>query len=289
MGRTLATLWHRAGVFAIQDVLSRTPDSGRTAVAFIGAGTSVAAVADMHPAEVWLVATPDDRIAASAAALAERGGLRAGDIVFHCSGALCSAELHPASGCGAHLASVHPVKSFADPAAAVESFAGTWCAAEGDALALAALEPAFARIGARVRRIEPGSKLLYHAGNVFASNYLVALMEAALRCYALAGISAEDARAMVEPLARETIGNISGLGTTTALTGPIARGDSTLVARQLAALEKTDARMAAVYRQLAAIAVELAREKGEAGASALEAIQGLLASASPAPRGGSGV
>ena len=94
---------------------------------------------------------------------------------------------------------------------------------------------------------------------------------------------------MVEPLARETIGNISGLGTTTALTGPIARGDSTLVARQLAALEKTDARMAAVYRQLAAIAVELAREKGEAGASALEAIQGLLASASPAPRGGSGV
>ena len=46
------------------------------------------------------------------------------------------------------VASVHPLKSFADPATAVANFAGTWCVMEGMPAALAVLQPAFEQIGA---------------------------------------------------------------------------------------------------------------------------------------------
>ncbi|HJQ61974.1 MAG TPA: DUF2520 domain-containing protein, partial [Burkholderiales bacterium] len=115
VGRTLATLWKRTGVFAIQDVLSGAPESARTAVASIGTGDPVARVEDMRAADVWMLTTPDDRIVECATALAATGSLRAGDVVFHCSGALSSTELLPAGLRGAHTASIHPVKSFAEP------------------------------------------------------------------------------------------------------------------------------------------------------------------------------
>jgi predicted short-subunit dehydrogenase-like oxidoreductase (DUF2520 family) len=171
---------------------------------------------------------------------------------------------------------VHPLKSFAEPRDAVHSFGGTWCAAEGDGAALAVLRPVFERIGARIAEIDPQSKPVYHAASVIVSNYLVALMEAGLRCYEKAGISRDTARAMMEPLVRETLENVFKLGTVKALTGPIARGDDAIVAHQLAALAKWDARMARLYRELGAVALDLARRQGESNAAALERIEELL-------------
>jgi predicted short-subunit dehydrogenase-like oxidoreductase (DUF2520 family) len=230
----------------------------------------------MRTADVWMLTPPDGKIAECCSALAESGLLRQGNIVFHCSGALSSQELAPAKARGAHVASVHPLKSFAEPRDAVRSFADTWCTAEGDGAALAVLRPAFEKIGARVAEIDPRAKPLYHAASVMVSNCLVALMEAGLRCYERAGLPYETARTMMEPLVRETADNVFRLGTVKALTGPIARGDDAVVARQLAALAQWDARIAAIYRELGTIAVRLSRDQGEASAAALDRIQTLL-------------
>ncbi|MBI4206742.1 MAG: DUF2520 domain-containing protein [Betaproteobacteria bacterium] len=276
VGRTLGALWERTRVFSIQDVLSGTPHATRSGVAFIGKGRAVNALEDMHAADVWMLTPPDGRIAACCSALAASGLLREGDIVFHCSGALSSDELKSAVERGARTASVHPLKSFAEPHDAVRSFAGTYCAAEGDGAALAVLRPAFEQIGARVTEIDAQSKPLYHAASVIVCNYLVALMEAGLRCYETAGIARDTARAMMEPLVRETIDNVFKLGPVTALTGPIARGDDAVVAHQLAALAKWDPRIASLYRELAAVALDLAREKGEADLAALDRLRDLL-------------
>jgi predicted short-subunit dehydrogenase-like oxidoreductase (DUF2520 family) len=276
VGCTLGALWEQMHVFSIQDVLSGTPQGARSAVAFIGGGRAVSALEDMRTADIWMLTPLDGKIAACCSALAASGLLRKGGIVFHCSGALSSAELEPAAERGAHVASVHPLKSFAEPHDAVRAFAGTWCAAEGDGAALAVLRPAFERLGARVAEIDPQSKPVYHAASVIVSNYLVALTEAGLRCYEKAGISRDTAVAMMEPLVRETVENVFKLGTVKALTGPIARGDEAVVADQFAALAKWDARIASVYRDLGAIAVQIARERGEASAAALDRIQKLL-------------
>lgn len=277
LGRTLARLWSQHGVLEVQDVLNAHAASAAAAVAFIGAGRAAESLSAMRAAAVWLLAPPDDQIGACCAALGASGRLAAGNIVFHCSGALPSRELASAVACGAAVASVHPLKSFADPAAAVLSFSGTYCAAEGAAAALAVLVPAFERIGARVTGIDPAAKTIYHAGSVIACNYLTALLEAGVRCYEQAGFKRDDAQRMMEPLVRETLDNVFRLGTAQALTGPIARGDDKVVARQIEALAAWDPRIAALYKQLGGIAVDLARAQGKAEPAALAAIERALA------------
>ncbi|WP_308602575.1 hypothetical protein [Massilia sp. Dwa41.01b] len=116
-----------AGVFAVQDVLTRSQTSAEEAVRFIGAGRVPARSAELRPAAVWMLAVNDDAIAPLCAELAAAGLLQ-GATVFHCSGAKSSAELAPARAAGAVVASVHPIRSFADPFAVAADFTGTGAA-----------------------------------------------------------------------------------------------------------------------------------------------------------------
>jgi len=165
----------------------------------------------------------------------QSGGLT-GAVVCHCSGALSSSALAPARAAGAAVASAHPVRSFADPALVAAAFAGTYCGVEGDAAALAVLEPALRAAGGQSVTIAAAAKTVYHAAAVFASNYLVTLLDTALRAYQAAGISEPVARALAQPLVEETVANVFRLGPVAALSGPIARGDMATVARQQQAL-----------------------------------------------------
>ncbi len=276
VGRTLASLWEEKRTFVIGDVLDRTPAGAREAVAFIGDGRAVNNISEMQAADVWMLTPQDAAIVSCGDALAASGLLRAGDIVFHCSGAMPSTELKTALACGAHVAGVHPLKSFADPRDAVRNFTGTYCAAEGARDALEVLKPAFERIGARVSEIDAQFKTIYHTASVIVCNYLTALMEAGLKCYEKSGLPRETASAMMEPLVRETVDNVFRMGTVKALTGPIARGDHAVVAKQMQALAEWDPRLAVLYRELGAIAVDLSRAQGEAGGEALAELSKIL-------------
>jgi predicted short-subunit dehydrogenase-like oxidoreductase (DUF2520 family) len=258
LGKTLGRLWTNAGTFVVQDVLTRSAASAADAVAYIGAGRTVGAYAELKTADIFLIATADDSIAAASDALAATGVLRAGTIVFHCSGALPSAALAAASRCGASVASIHPIRSFASPDEAGKNFAGTWCGVEGDDAALALLEPAFAALGAKTVRIDASGKTLYHAAAVFAANYTTTLLGIAQEAYAATGIAPEIALKLMEPLVRAGIDNVFRLGPVKALSGPAARGDMATVEKQRAAVSAWNSQYGEVYRQLAALAVGLA-------------------------------
>lgn len=260
VGRTLGRLFAAHGVFDVQDVLTRSPASAGEAVRFIGAGRALAQASDLRPARAWMLAVSDDQIAPACAALAA-AGLLEGAIVFHCSGAKASNELQAASGAGAQVASVHPVRSFADPDKVAAAFAGTWCGVEGDAGALALLAPAFEAIGARLVTIDAAAKTVYHAASVFASNYLVTVLDAALRAYVAAGVPAEVARELAQPLAGESLANVFRLGPAAALSGPVARGDFATVARQQAAVSGWDAPTGRLYEALVEATTALAERK----------------------------
>jgi predicted short-subunit dehydrogenase-like oxidoreductase (DUF2520 family) len=275
VGRTLGALWSQHRTFEIHDVLSRTPESAQTAVSFMKAGRPVERLALMRPADVWLIATPDAQIAAYCDALADAQLLREHDVVFHCSGSLSASELTAAATRGAHVASVHPLKTFADPAEAVRAFTGTYCVAEGDRAALATLAPAFEAIGGRFAEIPQANKPLYHAAGVIVCNDLVALLESGLRCYEKAGLDRATALPMMESLVRETVENVFRMGTARALTGPISRGDFNVVAQHLQHLQAWSDDMAGIYRALGMIAVELARESQVDGVC-LDRIASLL-------------
>ncbi len=102
---------------------------------------------------------------------------------------------------------------------------------------------------------------MYHAASVFASNYLVTVLDAALRAYAAAGVPPEVARELARPLASETLANVFTLGAPGALSGPIARGDVATVARQHAALQDWDGPTAALYAALVTATTALAERK----------------------------
>ncbi len=258
VGRTCGGLWAKARVFEIQDVLTRSRASAGEAVKFIGAGCAVGRLDEMRPADVWMIATRDDAIVPSCAALAGSGKLVPDDIVFHVSGATPSSDLGAARECGALIASVHPIKTFTDAGQASRTFSGTFCSAEGDREALKVLKPAFEKIGAKVFGIAVELKRVYHAGGVFACNYLVALIEAALRAHEKAGIPRAASLEALEPMVRETVDAIFEKGPARALTGPISRGDVEAVRRQLAAVREWDRGMAELYRGLGLLAVALA-------------------------------
>jgi len=274
--RTLARLWHDAGVFSIGGILNSSPESAREAVAFIGAGRAAGTIEELPASDLYLFGCPDDSIRECCDLLADSTLPCDGATVFHLSGALASSELDPVREKGASVASVHPVMSFADPAKAMDDFDGTWCGMEGDDQALALLEPALESIGARCFRIEASGKSLYHAASVIACNYLVTLEELSLQTFEEAGIGRETALEILGPILRGTVENILALGTTEALTGPVARGDLSIIERHLQALEQWNPEIAALYRKLGMATAELSEKQGHAPARSLAAIRELL-------------
>ena len=266
--RTLARLWAAAGTLTIGDVLTRSPASAAEAVAFIGEGHAAASFDDMRPAALWLLGVPDRDIAACAQALAESARVRPGDGVFHLSGFTPSAALAPLAARGARIASVHPVMSFADPGIAITRFAGTPCGVEGDAGLAAELDHLFVAIGGTPFALDGERKPLYHAGSVFASNFLVVILDAARRAYVDAGVPPETADAMLAAISRGALENVLALGGPHALTGPAARGDREVVALQQGVVSAWDADAGRAYDALSALAFALAarRDATESGA-----------------------
>lgn len=264
VGRTLGRLWHTAGVFDVAGVQARSLASAQQGAAFIGRGVPVAAGDRLADADVYMLAVTDDQIVPACAALAASRPLD-GAVVFHCSGALASGTLEAARQAGALVASVHPIRSFADPDAVVAAFASTFCGIEGDDGALAVLTPALEAIGARPVPIDPAAKTVYHAAAVFASNYLVTILDAALRAYQAAGIPEDVARELARPLAQESLWNVFRMGAAPALSGPIARGDFATVQRQQVAVSAWDADTGNLYAALVSPTAALAARKPASG------------------------
>ena len=277
VGQTLTYLWAKQGSVEVAQVLNTSLASGQTAVEFIGAGQAIISINDMQVADIYLLACPDKALEVCSAALASANLLRENDIVFHCSGAISSEILKPLKVQGALIASVHPVKSFADPARAIQSFQPTYCGVEGDELALIKLETLFEPIGGIFFNIDSAQKTIYHAASVIACNYLVALQSISLRAFNEAGVGQDLALKIIQPMVQETLANLFTLGPAKALTGPIARGDAAVVAKQLAALQAKNGVDAELYRLLGLEALSLAYQRGKTPESYLQQVQQILA------------
>jgi predicted short-subunit dehydrogenase-like oxidoreductase (DUF2520 family) len=276
VGKTLSRVWTLHRVFEVRAVLNRSLQSSRRAVDFIGSGRAIESYAQLQRADLVMISASDESIEPCCRGLCGSGILEPGVVVFHCSGSLPSTLLEPARRQGASVASLHPVKSFADPGSAVDTFAGTFCAVEGDPEACAALRDALERSGAMTFDLEPELKTIYHAGTVIVCNYLVALMEVGLRCFEKAGLDRETAMAVMRPMVTGTVNNVFKLGPVQALTGPIARGERSVVERQSDALGRLDQRIRRVYKALGEVAVELSAAQGNAAPEALAAIKKTL-------------
>jgi predicted short-subunit dehydrogenase-like oxidoreductase (DUF2520 family) len=259
VGRSLAHLWHTQGVYDVQDVLTTSASSARDAVKFIGAGRVVSELDEMRSADVWMLAVPDGRIANVAADLAQFVNVKKAT-VFHCSGALASSVMQPLRALACELASAHCILSFSSPATAVEQFAGTPCALEGDALATESLHTAFAAIGALPFALAAEHKVLYHAAAVFATNFLPVLQVVAADLWRSTGMPQDMIAPLSASLLRNAVQNIIAQGAAQALTGPAARGDTAVVALQGQAVADWQVDAGQAYQALSTLAARIARD-----------------------------
>jgi predicted short-subunit dehydrogenase-like oxidoreductase (DUF2520 family) len=260
VGKTLAHLWHARQVLQIQDVLTTSVASAAQAVAFIGAGHAVPTLAQMRPADLWLLAVPDRQIASSADEMANVFAAQAPATVFHCSGAVGASALASLRERGWQVGSAHCILSFASPASAVRQFAGTPCGIEGEAAAIARLQPIYAAIGAKCFVLAADKKLLYHAAAVFATNFLPVLQTVAEDLWQSSGVPTELLPHLRSSLLRNAVDNLLALGPAGALTGPAARGDAELVSRQGQAVTQWDPAVGAAYKALSELAMRLATD-----------------------------
>ena len=240
-GRALARLWLRAGheIGAV-----RTRAHSAEAVAAIGAGTADGPLED---AAVVVFATPDDALAEVAAACA----LRADQVALLLSGAHPSTLL---AATGARTAGLHPLCAFASLDV---DMTGKWCFVEGAAIDVA--ESLATDLGARVGRIDTEGKTLYHAAAAIASNYLVTLFDWSARLMGEAGVAGEQGEAALLALMGGSLQNVRRHGVPMALTGPIARGDVTVVRHHLDALPEAQKPL---YKALLAATIPVALAKG---------------------------
>ena len=207
---------------------------------------------DLRRADSFLISTPDGAISSAAEQLTAGGCVDESCIVFHCSGAESSELLAPARRVGAAVASAHPLMTFSEQLITLEQFAGSYCAIEGDSSASRLLHELFSQIGATTIELSTDQKKLYHASAIFASNYVMTLLQTAIDIQGMLGIRSDVSLKMIAPLARRSLDNAFAGGPRSALTGPIVRGDIELVRRQFAALLAKDPRVAELYRALAA-------------------------------------
>lgn len=167
---------------------------------------------------VWLT-VPDRAIASCAQPLAP------GTLVLHSAGCVGADVLAPHRG-----AVLHPLMTFPHPEGAVVP-----CTASGHPDAVNAARAVASALGWVILG-DVNDRARYHAAACLASGHLAVCFADASQLFASAtGLSAADARRMLEPLAAASLARVAA-GGPAVITGPASRGDAETIAAHRAAL-----------------------------------------------------
>jgi predicted short-subunit dehydrogenase-like oxidoreductase (DUF2520 family) len=245
-------------------------------IRFIGpgrAGTSLAAALSAHGwdvvgflgrrhdladaalgVDVLVIATPDDAVAAVAAAVRPV----AGTTVVHLSGSLGLDALAPHALRGA----LHPLVPLPNASVGAARLAsGVTFAVAGAPVTRFMVES----LGGRTVEVADADRAAYHAAACIAANHVVALLGQVERVAATAGL---DLEAFL-PLTRAAVDDVAELGPRAALTGPAVRGDWATLSRHLDALPAGER---AAYQAGAALAMQLAQVEPAVPAETIPAV-----------------
>jgi predicted short-subunit dehydrogenase-like oxidoreductase (DUF2520 family) len=277
-GTALTALLHRCG-HPIGCVVARSQASAEEAVQIIGSGQAcIEAQQAIEVDCVTLVGVPDRSLAPLAAQIAQDLGPRPGAVALHLSGALAAEELAPLAEKGVALGSLHPLYAFAQRREPPGSLQGCFFGVEGEARAVAVASEFVTELEGRTLHLSRAAKPLHHAAAAVASNFLVTLLEMACLLEKAAGIEQQQALEILLPLVQSTAQNLARRGIPDALTGPIERGDLTVVKAHDNAIAERLPDLHVLHRELARHTLRLAAQKGSLTDKNLQALQDLLRS-----------
>jgi predicted short-subunit dehydrogenase-like oxidoreductase (DUF2520 family) len=254
----LAGALRLAGV-PVLGLWARRPQPARAASAAAGVPAYSSAPPDLlMESEVVILAVRDQVISEVAQMLVGTGLVNKRHALLHCAGAASAEELLGAvADKVGGIGTLHPLAAIADGRAAMRTLKGTVFGVEGNEAGRRAAEKLVAALGGVALELDQTQMAAYHCAAALASNYVVALLDAAAQVLAGTGVSAQDAARALVPLAEGALANVQAKGTTDGLTGPVRRGDAVTIQRHLEAL-RGKPELAEIYRALARRALEIA-------------------------------
>lgn len=264
LARCLAHGFARAG-YPVTAITSRTAESARQLASQLN---QCAAYDDpqqvVDAADIVFLAVPDDSIGTTANTLRFdnsppiAGRLRA---LVHCSGASPVELLAAARSQGASTGGFHPLYLFGGDLADIERISGCSVTIEADGELKEVLTALAVALHCHPLSIPPGTRMLYHGAAHYAASFALCSLAECVALWRTLGFAEDDALRALLPMLAGTIQTARDKGLPNALAGPVSRGDTGVVRKQLALLEGLGGDHAALYGLMTRRAVELARRR----------------------------
>ena len=227
-------------------VLPRSADSVRRAASL---RVFLADHDDLRAAQLCLLAVPDSAVVPAMELVEE--DLGPNTALVHCSGALPLSVFASAKG-KRPVGSFHPLAAISD---AKDPLTGHAVAlASTDRQLHASLERMALALGMSPLEVPETGRAAYHAGAVLSAGLMVALLDGAVSAFEEAGLDREVALKSLLPLSNSALRGVQSRGLERGLTGPVVRGDVSVVQ---AHLESLPPELGSLYRLLSRRALRL--------------------------------
>jgi predicted short-subunit dehydrogenase-like oxidoreductase (DUF2520 family) len=275
VGTTFASMLHRSGNNIVA-VVSRSEQSARKCGKVVSCRNCSDDLSVIpSTCNFILIAVPDQSIKTVAESLAALSNLRFSRIsVCHTSGSLTTDALEPVARKGARVFSMHPIQTFPGEKSLkdqIRSMNGITYGVEGPQSSHAIAKSLVRQMGGEILFVPIEAKILYHLACVIASNYSVALVGA---IDSIAGKITQKKLQPFEKLMQTSLENAMRLGAGKALTGPVVRGDSEVIAEHLRSIQ--DPELRTLYKSLGACVLKLAVQEGRLRPEQIAKLRELL-------------
>lgn len=212
----------------------------------------------LRDANAVILAVSDGAIQSVAERIATN--LRPGTTVLHCAGARGVDELDACAARGANVGVMHLLVSFPSKRR-YPNLEGKTFVVNGSPRAIATSRRIGKACGARVIVAETADPI-YHAAAALVANGAAALAFVAVGLLERLGMARGDAERSMGGLLQSVGENVQRLGVPDALTGPVARGDSTTVDRHRRALRRVGRRALSAYDAVLPVILQAAEAAG---------------------------
>lgn len=261
LARCVAMRFAAAG-FPVTAVASRTAASAAELAARIDGCRAVDTPQQVvDAADLIFLTVPDDQLAPAAAALRFDAARASGQALVHCSGASSVELLDPARLQGAATGGFHPLYLFGGTDADLARIDGCSVTIEADGALHATLMRLVAALGCHPLSIPAGGRMLYHGAAHYAASFALCGLAEAVELWRGLGFDEAAALRALLPMLAGTIETTRDKGLANALAGPVSRGDTGIVERQLALLEARGGDHATLYALMTRRAVALAAQR----------------------------
>lgn len=179
-------------------------------------------------------------------------------ILCHCSGAMTASVFSGIEQTKAYGYSVHLLFSFNDKYNSYKEISKAFFTVEGDENHIDYVTDIIKKLGNEYVVIDGTNKDKYHGAAVFVSNLVIGLFHSGKKLLMDCGFCDEQAQKALIPLFINNAANLSCVGESSALTGPVDRNDLDTVKKNINCLDDD---YKDIYVKLSRQLVEIAKNK----------------------------